>query len=249
MQLNSDEKIDQLSANGFRLIQKTDGTAFAADTVLLVNFCDIPEEQLKIADLGSGSGAISFLLKEKCENFNITGFELLPEMHNLSIRNLSLNSNPPGIEFLCLDVREIPISYPPDSFDMVVSNPPYYKINRGKISPKPFRAHARHEISGTLGDFIQAATHLLKDQGKGIFVLPADRFQEATELLEISGLKNRKFQYVLPREGKKAHLILLETVKSRIPVVSQKLPDLLIRKNSGEFSETMLEIYSKRVIP
>jgi len=51
-------------------------------------------------------------------------------------------------------VKKIEQLFDPHSFDVVVFNPPYRKLNSGKINPDPERAVARHEISGTIDDFL-----------------------------------------------------------------------------------------------
>jgi len=58
---------------------------------------------------------------------------------------------------------------------MVIFNPPYRKLNSGRINPHPEKAIARHEIIGSLKDFLKAAQYLLKPAGKVFTIYPAKR--------------------------------------------------------------------------
>ena len=53
------------------------------------------------------------------------------------------------------DARDIKKIYKPHSFDNIVFNPPYRKIDSGRINPLPEKAIARHEISGSLSIFLR----------------------------------------------------------------------------------------------
>lgn len=54
---------------------------------------------------------------------------------------------------------------PAGSWDLVVSNPPYYPVVTGKINPNSELASARHELQVTLQEVIMAAKYLLKYSG------------------------------------------------------------------------------------
>ncbi|NLV94063.1 MAG: hypothetical protein GX031_05865, partial [Candidatus Riflebacteria bacterium] len=72
--IDTDERIDTIPGTDFSLIQKIDGTAFSIDTLLLADFIDFPTNLLNIADLGSGSGILAFLMKYRNEKSAVTGF-------------------------------------------------------------------------------------------------------------------------------------------------------------------------------
>ncbi len=50
--------------------------------------------------------------------------------------------------------------------DVVITNPPFYLLGSGRINPDSQDAAARHELLGTLQDFVSAAAYLLKNGGK-----------------------------------------------------------------------------------
>ena len=79
--------------------------------------------ELKILDIGTGSGAIAVSLKESCPLWQVTASDLSVDALELARENAKHNQV--DISFIQSDVFEA-IS---DSFDIIVSNPPYISEN------------------------------------------------------------------------------------------------------------------------
>ena len=82
-----------------------------------------PSSELKILDIGTGSGAIAVSLKESCPLWQVTASDLSVDALELARENAKHNQV--DISFIQSDVFEA-IS---DSFDIIVSNPPYISEN------------------------------------------------------------------------------------------------------------------------
>lgn len=82
-----------------------------------------PSSELKILDIGTGSGAISVSLKKSCPSWKVTASDLSADALVLAKENAKLNQA--DINFVQSDVFEN-IS---GSFDIIVSNPPYISEN------------------------------------------------------------------------------------------------------------------------
>jgi len=246
--LDVDERLDTLVGTRFRLIQKIDGTAFAIDTILLAQFATLPKQGGRVADLGSGSGVLSFMLKQRRPALEIVGFEIQPEFHALACRNLTLNAPLSGVSFECVDVREIPSRILPESFDLVVANPPYYPAGSGRLPPKETRAQARHELAGTLADFIEAANYLVPYGSRCALVIPAGRFYEAHEILKRTQMGIRRLRFIHPKDGQPAHLVLIEAERF-YNGKHEALPPLEIRRADGEFAPEIDAILKKGFQP
>lgn len=55
IEINSDERIDDLEYKKLKIIQKKDGFCFGMDSVILSNFVDISRKNTIVADLGTGT--------------------------------------------------------------------------------------------------------------------------------------------------------------------------------------------------
>lgn len=240
--LDTDERLDEVVGTNLKLIQKIDGTAFAIDTLLLAEFSPLSKDITRVADLGSGSGILAFMLKYRDPSLSITGFEIQEDFHLLARRNLDLNPRLINMDFERIDVREIPSRVLPESFDLVVMNPPYYPKGSGRLPERPGRAAARHELNGTLADFIDASAYLLPYGAKLAMILPAERFYETCELLKPGQFGMKRIRFVIPKEGQQAHLVLIEAERfyngPHLP-----MPNLTIHLSDGRFSEELDRLF------
>jgi tRNA1(Val) A37 N6-methylase TrmN6 len=73
-----------------------------------------------------------------------------------------------------------------------VSNPPFFKLDRGHPSPDPVRRVARQEVSLTARDLLEAAAGLLTHDGLGVFLYPIQRGFEVAATARSLGLHVRR---------------------------------------------------------
>jgi len=64
---------------------------------------------------------------------------------------------------------------PPDA---ICANPPFHPVKTGRVPPDAAAAAARHEVTATMGDILDAAARLLPDRGHLYLTYPASRLGE-----------------------------------------------------------------------
>ena len=128
MDLKQNETIEDLQLNGMRIIQSDDGFKFGIDAVLIANFVRPRQNEVGV-DLGSGSGIIPVIIAAKSKAAKIIGVEIQKEAWDASVRTAALNGLEGRIEFLHHDIKSIAEILPGHSYDFVISNPPYYKVD------------------------------------------------------------------------------------------------------------------------
>jgi tRNA1Val (adenine37-N6)-methyltransferase len=117
------------------------------------------------------------------------------------------------ISILKQDFRDLKRTFPPGSFDVVLSNPPYRRYRTGRINPSTEKAVARHEIRGTLGDLITIASYLLPPKGRCYLIFPVLRTVDLLVALRGAKLEPKRLQFVHPRVAEEAKFILIESIK------------------------------------
>lgn len=238
-----DERLDTIPGTDFSLIQKIDGTAFSIDTLLLANFVQFTSEMMTAADLGSGSGILAFLLKYRNNGLQITGFELQKEFYELSNRNLEFNKQFEGLFFEEMDIRDIPARILPESYDLVVSNPPYFQLGNGRLPANPARAQARHELNGTVFNFVEAASYMLPYGGRFCVIIPTSRHDEICTYMAACKFGLKRKEFIIPKEGEESHLVMIEGEKFFSGECEEMMP-ITIHKKDNSFSDELQLLFS-----
>ena len=146
VQLLNDEELHDLEYKGLKIIQKKKGFKFGVDSVLLSDFAKKIKRNATVMDIGSGTGIISILLAKKTNLKKIYAVEIQKDMAEMSERSIQLNNQEDKIEVINDNIKNIFKYLCKNSIDVVVSNPPYKKINSGILNPEENKLVSRHEI-------------------------------------------------------------------------------------------------------
>ncbi|OEU61387.1 MAG: hypothetical protein BA870_10505 [Desulfuromonadales bacterium C00003094] len=209
-ELQPGETLDDLRLSGLKIIQHQNGYRFSLDPVLLCAFARVAADET-VVDLGSGSGVIPLLLTRRCDSSQIIGVERQSAMVDRSRRSVQFNGLESRVTIREGDLRQIRSLLPAESTQVVVANPPFRKLDSGRLSPQSERAQARHEVAGDLNDFIAAAAYLLGTGGRCYLVYLAERLAELLDLLRQAGLEPKRLRCIHSRTGQAARMVLVES--------------------------------------
>lgn len=243
MQLQENERLDDLQCKGLKLIQKKDGFRFGADAVLLADFADVRKGD-RVIDLGSGTGIIAVLVSAKKSPASVTGLEIQPEIAEMSARSIELNGIGDKVRMVCGDLRESVKLFGASSFEAVVTNPPYMNRGGGLVNPSDTKAISRHEILCTLEDVISAGSRLLTAGGRLSMVHRPERLADIICLMRANALEPKYLRFVHPLPGKKPNMILINGVRNGRPML-KVLEPLYVYDSVGNYSEEINRIYGR----
>ena len=207
-----DETLDSFLDGKLEIIQKKKGYRFSVDAVLLSQFARVRRNE-KVIDLGTGCGVLPLLLSQTTKAHSFVGVEVQEELAACAKKNVILNKVENRISILHRDFRELKEVYPPGSFHIVLSNPPYRKVWTGRVNPSIEKAVARHEIKGTLEDLVSIVSYLLLPKGRVYLIFPAWRTVDLLVALRRENLEPKRMQFVYPRIDEEAKFVLIESVK------------------------------------
>jgi tRNA1Val (adenine37-N6)-methyltransferase len=210
---SSDETLDTFFNGSLQILQKKKGYRFSIDAVLISQFVKILKNE-KVIDLGTGCGILPLLLSQTKKAHSFVGVEIQKGLAECAKKNVILNYLEDRISILHQDYRKLNSIFPPGSFDVVLSNPPYRKYRTGRVNPSIEKAIARHEIRGTLEDLISIASYLLPTKGRCYLIFPALRTIDLLMILRAEKLEPKRLQFVHPRIKEEAKFILVESVKA-----------------------------------
>ena len=225
--LGEGERLDDLEYEGRRIIQHMEEARFSLDAVLLARFVQ-PKHGERILELGTGTGVISLLLAR--EGLEIEAVELAPRMAELAARNVRLNGLASLVHVVAGDYRKPDELYAPASFSLVVCNPPWYPLGRGKIGRG---AAARHEVTATLAETAAAARHALPCGGRLALVFLPSRLDELFAVLKENDMAPRRMQFFLPRLAVAPSFVLVEARVGAAAGAVSILPPLVGTTDEG----------------
>ncbi len=223
--------------------QRDEGYRFSVEPFLLADFADV-SSVYKILDVGTGSGIIPILISKKKSDLNIVAVEIQKVLSDLALENVQSAGLSSFIKVIYGDFLEISKKFQIGSFDLILSNPPYRKINSGRVNPNPIKALARHEIKLNLPDLVEASFRLLKPNGRIVLSYPLARKNEVLEVLNRSQLVPIRLRDIHGRPGAIAKFFLVEAEKLRMDSSSIKEESMYIYKPDGSYSENMERIYA-----
>ena len=215
--------------------QNDDLFKMSLDSVLLSNFVTLKKNGL-ILDIGTGNAPIPIVLSRKT-NSKIIGVEIQKDIYELAVKSVSINNLDNRIELLNKDIKEVYKEFASDSFDTIVSNPPYFKVTKN-INEKDSFSIARHEIFLTINDIVSISKKLLKNKGNLAIVIRPDRLIEIIELMRKNNIEPKRIKFIYPKSGKESNIMLIEGIKNGNPGL--KVLDPLYVYQNNEYSKDLL---------
>ena len=161
-----DRTSDHILKGKISVIQSKHSFRYGFDAVFLAAFVnnflqDYKKKDAFLADVGSGVGTISLIIAYKNEKIKLTAIENNNQYLELAKENIINNNFQKQIKLLNIDVFDINKNLI-NAFDIVVSNPPFYKKYENK-SKNELENYAKRIMN--IEYWIDSSVKLLKDKG------------------------------------------------------------------------------------
>lgn len=228
--LRSNEWIETFGKDTELIVSKE--YCFSTDTILLADF-SMPKKFEYTADFGTGCGAIPFFWRSRGYQGKTLAVEIQKSACKMVERSIIKNNLEDYISIINEDLKNIHRFVNCGTFDLVVCNPPYKKVNHGEQSSKTSRAIARHEVECTVSDIALAAAKLLKFSGRLCLCSRTERLCDVVCELRNAGIEPKKIRFVQQRQDKQPKLFLIEGKKGAKPGIVT-LPALMIESQETD---------------
>jgi tRNA1Val (adenine37-N6)-methyltransferase len=226
--------------------QPAHGYRFALEAFLLADF--VPAAvSAPLIDLGTGCGVVALFLARRFPHLCCVGLELQRSLAVLAQQNVLGNGLAHRVHIVQGDIRQVSSLFPVGTFGTVVCNPPYRAVGNGRLNPHPEKAIARHELTLTLPQLVQAARHLLRRRGLLLLVYHPSRLSELFAHLEAAHLRPRRMRLVHATERAPASIVLIEALRDGRDALTV-LPPLRVYEASGDYTAEMQAIFQGRAM-
>ncbi len=222
--------------NGYTLDIAAGTFPLSTDSMALADFVRLPKNA-DVLDFGSGCGTLGILLCAKDPKCRVTGMELDENAHKKALENAARNHLESRLNSICSDLTVIPEFLSQGSFDICVSNPPYF--TSGKLSQTV--PQARHELSCTLDALMRSAAWALKYGGDFYVVHKPERLAQLFVSAATVKLEPKRICLLRHRPDGPVALVLLQFRKGAKPGLIWE--DIVLKDNNGNPSEDYKRIY------
>ena len=162
----------------------------------------------RVCDLGVGAGAASMCLAARVHPLHITGVEIDRDLADLARANAARNGFSDSFEAVIADVLKRPRTIERQSFDHVMTNPPFHDAARGTRAPLADKARATSAERTHLDQWLRFARVLVKPGGWVTTIVPAEQLADVLAALSPRGL-GAEIIPLCPKVGAAAKRIII----------------------------------------
>lgn len=206
-------KFKQFTVNQERAVFKV-----TTDSVLLGAWADI-ESAGSVLDIGTGTGLLALMAAQRsgarivaiepdCDSFLQAGVNIAgsPWSERITLLNTSVQDyNPEGGA----------------GFDAIITNPPYFIDSL--VNPVEEKARARHTVTLTQADLLEAAGRLLNKGGSLHLVLPVSEAERFLVLAVSCGFHCNRRMSVKPIPGQPPSRMLMTLSQEKGPCAEEEI--------------------------
>lgn len=190
--------------NGFTLNIPEGAFPLSTDSMVLADFVNLPKNAT-VLDLGAGCGTLGTLLCAADTNACVTGLEIDEKAYLAAVENAARNGIESRLRCMHADLRNHRQLLEPGSFDVCISNPPYFTGG----FPSAKLEQARQEGSCSAEQLFDAAAWALKFGGDLCIVHKPERLAQLCALGAARNLEAKRLRVVRHQKGSPVCMILL----------------------------------------
>ncbi len=225
------KKLDYIPKTDIKMIHVDKAYTFGIDSIILLDFAKMKKNK-SLIDIGAGSGILSLGANAMYGLKQVTAIEIQKEKAELLEENVKLN-NIDNINVINDDLNKVDLSI--NSYDYIITNPPYYKIDDNINNKSEDYLISRQEKYLKIDQIFNFANKTLKDKGKLFMIHKPERIVDI--FLASGKIKPKRIRFAHSTFDKKPQFILIEFVKNANDGI--KIEDPLIIYEDGAYTREM----------
>ncbi len=241
IELNENERVDDLERCGYKIIQNTEKFCFGMDAVLLSGYAYAKRGE-KVLDLCTGNGIVPILMAAKTPAERLVGIEIQKDIADMAKRSVAANGLSDRVTIISADIKETEDYLQAGVFDVVTCNPPYMIENHGIKNPDSPRAIARHEILCTFDDVARITSRMLRPGGRMFLIHRPFRLTDIFATLTKYDLEPKRMKLVHPYINREPNMVLIEAGHKGKRRLTVERP-LIVYESPNCYTKEIYDIY------
>ena len=215
-------------------VQQSDAAMkVGTDAMLLGAFIEA-ENKTRALDIGTGTGVLSLMLAQQNDTLQVTGVEIDQASAEEAILNFKNSTWSNRLQLIHNDFLNQEFS---DSFDLIVSNPPYFATTNENNDSR--KAQARHVSSLEVKPFIEKVHSILSSTGSFWIIIPYIDFESWNAQTTANSLKlARKIDII----GKRGNDPIRCILKFDLSSDCRKNESVCIRNTDNSYTDQYIEL-------
>ena len=207
--MSSPVTCDDFLGGAVRIFQPTKGYRAGIDPVLLAASVNAKQDA-RILDVGCGAGVASLCLAARIPDVHITGIEIMADMASLAVKSITLNHMDDRVHVMQGNIYDAGVLV--ETFDHVISNPPYFDKDATTPSGHASKAHANADLFGDIEGWIAFCLKRLKSGGALSVIFPTERLHHLIQAITPKGGAIQIIPF-FPREGTPSKRVIVHAIK------------------------------------
>jgi tRNA1Val (adenine37-N6)-methyltransferase len=210
-----------------KIFQNDECLKYSLDSILLAEFVNVKLTTKNILEIGCGNCPILLILSMRT-NAKLFGIEIQKEVFKLAKKSVNINKKQNQIELINGDVKDYYKKSESDVYDIIVSNPPYNKINEySLLNQSDKKTNARHEKLLKFEELVKISKKLLKNNASLVFIHKSERLTEIIKVLNDNNFSIKRLQFIFPKKNTNSNLVLIDATKNGKDTVKIMPPIIL----------------------
>jgi hypothetical protein len=177
------ESVDKYIKHGNNALNITDDAINLVDFIKNEIKCE--DSTGELLDIGSGIGTLTIMLSDIKQFNKFTCVEIQEEVFKLLEENILINKMS-DVDIFNKDIKDMIKEEFRYKFRYIVSNPPYLKVDSGKLPENEILKKSKFEVCLNLNELLEVVDYMLMKDGIFFLILPIYRLKEIE--------KNKKFK-------------------------------------------------------
>ena len=215
------------------LKQPKKGYRFAVDSPILAAF--LPRSTRPALEVGCGVGVVALLALQQKKYPAVTGIEIQAVLYRLAVANAVANGMAARFQVIRGDFNRIHAGIA--NMQTIFCNPPFFRTDRGHVSPDPTIRLARFEVALTLSGLLRGCAAVLAPRGRVFLIFPYARQNELLDTAVVHGLHAARLRPVQPFAAAPPDRFLVQLQKTKVQC-RQEAP-LVIFRSQGVYTPEM----------
>ena len=169
-------QLSEFKLKSFSIKQSDLGMKVSLDALIFA--AQLDKSKKRVLDVGAGTGVLSLVLAQDSSSL-ITAVEIENFIASVCRSNFEQSPFSQRLSLYEGAFSQFTAEYNGPKFEMIISNPPFFKDSIE--SKESTRKLARHELEFSYGDILRSAKDLLTENGTIQLLMPSQRRSEILE--------------------------------------------------------------------